>query len=94
VISNEFDLTTPATAAAMIEIVDPRCVEDFVLNSGAKWADYVTSRNDPICGELESLGWKTDYELNMPWLFNPIDQDSRMLSRLRSLTLSIRQSRI
>jgi|688.fasta_scaffold165669_2 GNAT superfamily N-acetyltransferase len=62
----------------MVEIVDPRCIEDFILNSGAKWADYVTSRNDPICEELESLGWKTDYEQNVPWLFNPIDQDSRM----------------
>ena len=62
----------------MVEIVDPTSVEDFILNSGAKWADYVTSRNDPICSELESLGWKTDDEQNVPWLFNPIDLDSRM----------------
>ena len=62
----------------MVEISDSKCVNEFILSSGAKWADYVTSWNDPICLELESLGWKTDDEQNVPWLFDPIDQNSRM----------------
>ena len=62
----------------MVEIADSTRVKDFILSSGAKWADYVTSRNDPISLELESLGWKTDDEQNVPWLFDPIDHGSRM----------------
>lgn len=62
----------------MVEIADSKCVNEFILSSGAKWADYVTSWNDPVGLELLSLGWKTDDEQNVPWLLDPIESNSRM----------------
>ena len=62
----------------MVEIGEPNLVPGMMKSLNARWADYVTSQNDPLCDELVKLGWKLDHEASVPWLFDPIDLVSRM----------------
>ena len=62
----------------LVEIGDTNLVAGMMKSLNARWADYVTSPNDPLCDELVKLGWKLDYEALVPWLFDPIDLVSRM----------------
>ncbi|HWB28500.1 MAG TPA: GNAT family N-acetyltransferase [Chitinophagaceae bacterium] len=39
---------------------------------GFKWADYITSFNNPLLARLERQGWQTDIQSNIPWLLNPV----------------------
>lgn len=61
-----------------VEIGDANSVIEMMKSLNARWADYVTSPNDPLCDELVKMGWKLDFESSVPWLFDPIDLDSRM----------------
>lgn len=44
---------------------------------GFKWCDFITSFNNPIITKLEMNKWKTEREIEIPWLLNPIEYGSK-----------------
>ena len=42
----------------LVEIAEVKSLNDFVTSTGARWADYVTSWNDPLCEQLLVQGWQ------------------------------------
>jgi hypothetical protein len=39
---------------------------------GFKWCDFLSSFNNPILRKLEKNNWKTEEEIQIPWLLNPV----------------------
>lgn len=62
----------------IVEVANLEDLQEFIDSSGANWADYVTSWNDPLSSMLESIDWSASEELGIPWFFDPIDLNSKM----------------
>ena len=61
----------------IVSVIDTKGIEEFISESGALWADYITSWNDPIIPVLESFGWSSNEDLGVPWNFNPLEINSK-----------------
>ena len=68
----------------LVEIAEVKSLNDFVISTGARWADYVTSWNDPLCEQLLVQGWLPDNNCGVPWLFEPIEINSRLNANMYS----------
>ena len=44
---------------------------------GFSWCDFVTSFNNPILRKLDKNNWKSEYEIIIPWLLNPVVGNSK-----------------
>ncbi|HCQ12000.1 hypothetical protein [Flavobacterium sp.] len=60
-----------------VEIKNVKKATQQVFEMGFKWCDFVTSFNNPILMKLEMNNWKTENELEIPWLLNPLEYGSK-----------------
>lgn len=60
-----------------VEIKNVKKAMRQAFEMGFKWCDFVTSFNNPILTKLEMNKWKTEAELDIPWLLNPIEYGSK-----------------
>jgi hypothetical protein len=60
-----------------VEIKNVKKATQQAFEMGFKWCDFVTSFNNPILTKLEMNKWKTENELEIPWLLNPIVYGSK-----------------
>lgn len=61
----------------LADIVDPERVAELAWQAGAKWVDYITSWNDPLCRALPALGWQFGDDCQVPWNLNPVEWGSK-----------------
>jgi hypothetical protein len=60
----------------VVHVADPARVLDACWEAGARWADFLTSWNDPLCRELDRKhGWTLGDRV--PWRLNPVEPGSR-----------------
>lgn len=59
-----------------VTINDVKKTTQEAFESGFKWCDFVTSFNNPILRKLEKNNWKSENEIFIPWLLNPIVKGS------------------
>lgn len=67
-----------------VTIKDVKKATQEAFEMGFKWCDYVTSFNNPILRKLEKNSWKSESEISIPWLLNPIVDNSK--SKITFLT--------
>lgn len=60
-----------------VDIKNVKKATGQAFEMGFKWCDYITSFNNPILTKLEMNKWKTENELEIPWLLNPIVYNSK-----------------
>lgn len=61
-----------ASGLRFVTINDVKKATQEAFEMGFKWCDYVTSFNNPILRKLEKNNWKSENEITIPWLLNPI----------------------
>lgn len=61
----------------VIDLGDAESLPELAFSTGARWVDYVTSWNDPVCRDLDRLGWVLDEHSPVPWLLSPVVATSR-----------------
>lgn len=61
-----------------VSIVAVEAVLNEARSVGAKWVDYVTSWNDPLCRVIDMHDWVLDSDGPIPWLLDPILPSSRL----------------
>jgi hypothetical protein len=60
----------------VIQIADPGKVLAACWEAGARWVDFVTSWNDPLCRDLDRKhGWELGD--GIPWRLNPLVPGSK-----------------
>lgn len=67
-----------------VTIKDVKKATQQAFEMGFKWCDYVTSFNNPILRKLDKNNWKSEDEITIPWLLNPIVDNSK--SKITFLT--------
>ena len=60
-----------------VTIKDVKKATQQAFEMGFKWCDFVTSFNNPILRKLEKNNWKSENEVAIPWLLNPIVENSK-----------------
>lgn len=60
-----------------VEIKNVKKATQQAFEMGFKWCDYITSFNNPVLMKLDSNKWKTESEIEIPWLLNPIEYGSK-----------------
>lgn len=60
-----------------VEIKNVKKATQQAFEMGFKWCDYITSFNNPVLMKLDSNKWKTEKELEIPWLLNPVEFGSK-----------------
>jgi hypothetical protein len=60
-----------------VEIKNVKKATQQAFEMGFKWCDYITSFNNPILMKLDTNKWKTEKEIEIPWLLNPIEYGSK-----------------
>jgi hypothetical protein len=69
-----------------VTIKNAKKVTQQAFEMGFQWCDYITSFNNPILMKLENNKWKTEAEIEIPWLLNPIEFGSKSHLRFLSKT--------
>ena len=59
----------------IVDIVDPKMLEEQAWNLGYHWIDFITSWNNLVTKDLEKNDWVLDYKSVVPWRLNPIEKD-------------------
>lgn len=60
-----------------VTIRDIKKTTQQAFEMGFRWCDFVTSFNNPILRKLEKNNWKSENEMAIPWLLNPIVKNSK-----------------
>lgn len=60
-----------------VNIKNAKKATQQAFEMGFKWCDYITSFNNPFLMKLETNKWKTEDEIQIPWLLNPIEFGSK-----------------
>jgi hypothetical protein len=60
-----------------VEIKNIKKATQQAFEMGFRWCDFITSFNNPILMKLDSNKWKTESEIEIPWLLNPIEYGSK-----------------
>ena len=58
-----------------VDLVDAEKSVQEAWQLGFNWIDYITSWNDRKITELEKNNWKLDFETNVPWRLNPVEEN-------------------
>ena len=62
--------------ARIVDLRDAQALTGALWSAGFRWADYVTSWNDPLCTLLEESGWELNEASAVPWRLDPVVPDS------------------
>lgn len=60
-----------------VTVADPAALPGLAREAGAAWIDYLTSWNDPLCRDIDRIGWAPDRLGPVPWLLSPLIPGSR-----------------
>lgn len=60
-----------------VEIKNVKKATQQAFEMGFKWCDFITSFNNPVLMKLDANKWKTESEIEIPWLLNPIKYGSK-----------------
>lgn len=72
---SSFVLQADVGGMRAVEIADEDILETTCWDMGARWIDYVTSWNDPLCRRLEQSGWINGDPI--PYRLHPLIAGSR-----------------
>lgn len=61
----------------VVDLADPEGFLYSCWSNGVRWVDFVTSWADPLCRDIEHLGWQHEDSGPVPWRLNPLVVDSR-----------------
>jgi hypothetical protein len=61
----------------LVDLKRPAETAEQFFAMGYRWIDYVTSWNDPVIDQLQTLGWQQEKDTLVPWYLNPVVAGSK-----------------